>query len=444
MESRLGALKPFEEQRDFMEERIATGVEQNRKGNAKLLVTDASGNPVNDVHLKLKQTCHEFLHGANIFMLEEFESEKKNEQYRECFKDVFNQATLPFYWKDLEPTQGNPRYAKDSEKIFRRPAPDLCLEFCEQNAITPKAHCLFYEPFLPDWVPCDDIATTKKMVIDHFAELAERYSGRIHGWEVINETLTRYHGIAKNRLYDEPDLIEWCFEEAVKYFPSNELIINEAHPFIWEFYSGDRSTYSLLIERALAKGSRIDTVGLQYHMFHTLDRYVELSQIYYSPKRIYDVMDCYARFGKPLQITEVTLSAFSNSAEDEAMQSEILRNVYRMWFSHASVEAITYWNLVDGYAAFAKRGDMTKGENIYYGGLLRHDFTPKPAYFALKDLFQREYHTEADGKTDANGEFSFRGFYGTYQAELEKNGRKTVATIQLKKDATDDQITIIL
>ncbi len=439
MESRIGALKPFELQKDFMEERIATGVERNRKGNATLVVTDEKGNPVEDVHVTIKQTAHEFLHGGNIFMLEEFDSDKKNEMYRERFKELFNQATLPFYWKDLEPVKGMPRYAKYSEKIFRRPAPDLCLEFCEQNNITPKAHCLFYEPFMPEWSPTD-VESTKAIVKEHFAELGERYSGRIHGWEVINETLTRYHGIAKNRLYDEPDLIEWCFEEAVKYFPMNELIINEAHPFIWEFFSGDRSNYSLLIERALAKGARIDTVGLQYHMFHALDRYVDLSQIYYSPKRIYDVMDCYARFGKPLQITEVTLSAFSDSAEDEMMQSEILQNVYRMWFSHESVEAITYWNLIDGYAAFAEPGDMTKGENIYYGGLLRYDFSPKPAYYALKDIFQKEYHTECAGRTDASGIYTFRGFYGDYQVDLEKNGRKTVLTVPFKKGQTDNII----
>ncbi len=436
MESRIGALKPFEEQKEYMEERIATGVEQNRKGNATLLVTDVGGNPVEDVHITLKQTSHDFLHGGNLFMLEEFDSDQKNEMYRERFREVFNQATLPFYWKDLEPVRGKPRYAKDSEKIFRRPAPDLCLEYCEQHGITPKAHCLFYEPFMPEWSPTD-AESTKAIVKEHFAELGARYGERIHGWEVINETLTRYYGVAKNRLYDEPDLIEWCFEEAVKYFPKNELIINEAHPSIWEFFGGDRSTYSLLIERALAKGARIDTVGLQYHMFHALDRYVELSQIYYSPKRIYDVMDCYARFGKPLQITEVTLSAFSDSAEDEMMQSEILRNVYRMWFSHESVEAITYWNLIDGYAAFAKPGDMTKGENIYYGGLLRYDFSPKPAYFALKELFQKDYHTECDGKTDAKGNYSFRGFYGDYRVELEKNGRKTALTVPFKKGQTE-------
>ena len=164
----------------------------------------------------------------------------------------------------------------------------------------------------------------------------------------------------------------------------------------------------MLIERSLSNGARIDAVGLQYHMFHALDRYVELSQIYYDPERIFAVLDRYSDFGKPIQITEVTIPAYSDSKEDEEIQSEILRNVYRIWFSHPNVEAITYWNLVDGYAAFAKQGDMTAGENIYYGGLIRHDFTPKPAYYTLKNLFNNEFRTETVLVTDDNGTCGLR------------------------------------
>ena len=53
-----------------------------------------------------------FLHGANIFMLDEFENEEKNEKYKAAFKDVFNEATLPFYWSDLEPVEGQASFCK--------------------------------------------------------------------------------------------------------------------------------------------------------------------------------------------------------------------------------------------------------------------------------------------------------------------------------------------
>ena len=413
MNTRIGALKPFEEKKEYIESRISEGIEKNRKDTAHLRITYPNGMPARNVTVKICQRTHDFLYGANIFMLDELETKEKNELYKKYFKEAFNQATLPFYWCDLEPERGKPRYAKASPKIYRRPTPDLCLEFCADNHITPKEHCLYYDPFMPDWVS-DDVESIKQALSCHFSELAERYGDKIHGWEVINETLTKHYKGGKTVFYDDPQVIEWCFKEAEKYFPENELIINEAHPFIWEWFDGNRSAYYMLIERSLSNGARIDAVGLQYHMFHALDRYVELSQIYYDPERIFAVLDRYSDFGKPIQITEVTIPAYSDSKEDEEIQSEILRNVYRIWFSHPNVEAITYWNLVDGYAAFAKQGDMTAGENIYYGGLIRHDFTPKPAYYTLKNLFHNEFRTETVLVTDNNGECSFRGFFGEY------------------------------
>ena len=64
-------------------------------------------------------------------MIDELETDDKNAEYKKRFKELFNLATIPFYWCDLEPEEGKLRFAKDSPKIYRRPAPDLCLEFCD-------------------------------------------------------------------------------------------------------------------------------------------------------------------------------------------------------------------------------------------------------------------------------------------------------------------------
>ena len=70
---------------------------------------------------------------------------------------------------------------------------------------------------------------------------------------------------------------------------------------------------------------------------------------------------------------------------------------------------------------------MSLGENIYYGGLLRFDMTPKPAYEKIKDLTQRVWHTDAAITADDCGCAFFRGFYGSYELEIVANG-KTVKT----------------
>lgn len=129
-------LKYFEENQAFMDEQVRLGIETNRKGNASLRFVDAQGAPVTDVHVEIHQEGHDFRFGANIFMLDELETKEKNDQYKKLFAELFNQATLPFFWSDLEPIQGQPRYAKDSPKLYRRPSTDLCVEFCEKTALS--------------------------------------------------------------------------------------------------------------------------------------------------------------------------------------------------------------------------------------------------------------------------------------------------------------------
>lgn len=95
-------------------------------------------------------------------MIDEFESAEKNELYRKYFADAFNMATLPFYWDALEPERGKTRYAKDSEKVYRRPAVDLCLEFCEKHGMEPREHGLAYEGFFPMWLKDASVTEIKQ------------------------------------------------------------------------------------------------------------------------------------------------------------------------------------------------------------------------------------------------------------------------------------------
>ena len=114
MSRREEIFKNFIKYKDETEERVKNDIEKNRKCFAKITLKDKDGNPIIGKKIKINQKKHEFLHGANIFMLDELETEEKNIAYRKSFKDCFNLATLPFYWSDLEPIQGKPRFEKDS------------------------------------------------------------------------------------------------------------------------------------------------------------------------------------------------------------------------------------------------------------------------------------------------------------------------------------------
>lgn len=433
-----GVMEMFRLRANETDARVKAGIEENRKGPMLVTFKDADGKVCENVHVKVTQKTHDFKYGADLFMLDEIPDDPaKNEAYKDCFAEIFNLATVPFYWSDLEPEPGKPRYAKDSPKIYRRPPTDLCVDWCEAHDIEPKTHCLNYPAFEPVWAK-GDIVREKYLLEKRFRELSERYSKRIPMWEVTNETFWGPNW-RKSNFYQQPDFIEWSFKTAEKYFCANQLVINEAHCRIWndEWFFRSRSPYYMQIENALLKGARIDAIGMQYHMFHGTDmeNVVRNSKVFYDPQRIFDVMDTYAMLGKPMQITEITIPAYSNDPGDEEVQAEILRELYRIWFSHRAMKAIIYWNLPDGYAAFAAPGDFTGGENAYYGGLCRFDMTPKPAYYVIKDLFGKEWRTNFE--RDTAGKLSFRGFYGTYELEATSNGKTVKQEIRINPDHTD-------
>ncbi len=442
MERPRSALKYFEENRDFMDTVVRAEIEKNRKGNASISLTDDQGRPVAGARIRVTQTEHEFKYGANLFMLDEFEDPEKNDIYREKFKEIFNLATIPFYWNDLEPEQGKPRFSEDSPRVYRRPAPDLCVRYCSENGIEPKCHCLNYDNFVPAWLRDAGVFHHKKMLEKRFRELADRYADVIPSWEVTNETFfprQRY----QTKFYQEDDFVEWSFRTADKYFPNNRLIINDY--FVWEeAFVGNRSPYYMQIERLLRNGDiHLDSIGMQFHSFFPREQEEKMRETRYHPLFLYDVLNQYAKLGKRIQITEMTIPAYSPEPEDEEVQAELIRNLYTLFFSHPAMEAIIYWNLPDGYAAYAPQGDMSSGENAYYGGLLNYDLSEKKAYGVIRDLFGKKWRTETQCVTDMDGTAHFRGFYGAYTLEIMIGGKTVTRHMTLSSDRNNENILTV-
>ncbi len=423
-------LKKFKKYERQTEDRIALGIEQNRKGWGEFTVVDENGIPVEGAKISVCQTSHEFKYGCNLFMLDELETEEKNRLYKEYVKEIANMVTLPFYWNATEPEEGKTRYAKDSPKMYRRPAIDLCMEFCEENGIEPREHGLAYPYFFPKWLHNAPEKEIKKHYEKRCKEISERYADKINCIEVVNEMFWPKDRLFK--FYSDKDFVEWCFKMADRYFPYNKLAINESIK-VWE--DGKmKVAYFEMIRNLINNGTRVDSIGLHYHMFFKEENAIKDTAKYYDPQNLWDTMDWYARLGRPLQISEVTIPAYSEHPESEKLQAELLERVCRIWFAHPAVEQIIYWNLVDGYAHGARPGDMTKGENVYYGGLLRFDMTPKPAFYVFKNLFEKEWHTEECTFTDSDGNALFKGFYGDYTVKVEFGGKVSEHNIKLSKE----------
>ncbi len=444
-------LEFFESNKDFFENTVEKNIEKYRKGNLTLHVVDKDGNAISGAQVKIKQRSHEFRFGANLFMLDELETEEKNRLYKEYFKSTFNMATLPFYWSTCEPQKNEKRYAKNSKKWYRRPPIDLCMEFCQENGIEPREHALAYERQFPEWLWDKSVDVVKRELEIRFAEMAKMYGDKIHTIEVTNEMLWPHNG-GRTAFYNQNDYVEWCFKLAEKYFPKNQLVINEYTESCWGDNCRATDRYYSYIEANKLKGARIDAIGFQFHMFYKKEDEYEKAQYLYHPRHLYDHMNLYSELADALQVTEITLPAYSNEPEDEEIQAKLLEYLYTLWFSHPKMEQIIYWNLVDGYAYVESptpeeirrtQGNMTIGENYYYGGLLRFDMSPKPAFVTLKNLIEKRWHTELDCSANSEGRVDYRGFYGDYDIEITVDGKTVTRQISHLKSNSDD-ITIII
>ena len=392
---------------------INKNIEQYRKGDAEL-------NIPSGVTVKIEQLSHSFIFGGNIFLFGQLETTQQNRQYENTFGALFNSATLPFYWKTLEPEQGKPRYTAGSSYIFRRPPVDPILEFCESNKIMTKGHAIIYGMRRwghPDWMPSD----RKEMEFyfeKHIQELALRYKDRIQIWDVVNEPVDQ-----ANRGIMPDDYTYKSYKWAMKYFPESVIFnINDI-----DFKSGIPYTrrYVEIARNMIDRGIRIDNVGAQMHIFNPVEaqKIAEGDNIL-TPAKLTDVVDCLNEVGRPVHVSEVTVCAPDSTSIGSAIQAVIAENLYRFWFSCPNITGITWWNVVDGGGA--------PGEPSY-SGLYDKRMRKKPVYETLDRLINREWKTSLTTASNAQGVVRFRGFKGHYRATwINKNGKIEIQEFEIK------------
>lgn len=388
-----------------IQQRIARGIEQNRKGDLSLVVVDSAGKPIPGATIELQQQSHAFLFGCNAFVLGQLKTPEENQRYEEAFVRLFNFATVPFYWEGTEPARGELRYQEaGSRDIWRRPPPDRYLPWAAKNGVTLKGHPLLWHAYNPSWLP-KDADELRELYRKRFREIATRYAGKIMLWDVVNESQVcpkTWPLFTPDRAY-----VGWAFAEAAPLFPDNTVLtINEVTGY--NFRPADTNPYFAQVKAMLAAGSKIRGIGLQYHYFRreALDKHLVGAGA--NPAQMLDLYERFAEFKLPLYITEITIP--SAGPDGEALQAEVVADHYRLWFSAPMMAGITWWNLGDGTAV--------KGENEAQGGLVDGQLKPKAAYIALEKLINTEWKTRANATTDTAGKATTRGFYGKYKMSV--------------------------
>lgn len=419
-------LKSFIENKDRLEKRNQEGIERYRKGDFCIKFTNNSKKKVS-----VKQIKHKFLFGTTAFMLGSFEKEEKEPIYKEKFAKLFNQAVVPFYWSDLEPREGELRFKKDSENIYRRPAPDIVLDFCKEYDIEPKGHCLLWNSHVPQWLQEYPAEKRKEIVERRFKEISNEYSDKIPSFDVVNESASNYRRGVRT-LFEDYD--EYGLALGGKYFANNIKILNETNEAIWRDYctEGKYMAFNMQLKDFVKKGLPIDEIGLQYHIFRKSEEMEndDIRKAYLNAVYMVEILDIFDAYGFPMHISEITIPGSGQNAENEEVQAFIVEQLYKTWFATRNMKSIVWWNLVDGYAAYAPLG-TNEGENRCGGGLLRFDMSEKPAYKVLDRLINEEWKTNFTTETEEK--LCFRGFYGkyeitidgkTYQVDFDKDGKE--------------------
>ena len=421
-------LKSYLEHKDVIDRYVENGIEKYRKGDFTLKFSEGGKKKIKITHKK-----HSFLFGTTAFMLDSFEKPEKEAEYKKLFANLFNQAVVPLYWSDLEPEEGNPRFAKDSVNIYRRPPVDTVLEFCEEYGIQPKGHCMLWSAFLPKWFLEKDAEGKKAAVERRFAEISARYADKIPSFDIVNESAANYFRGKRNIF---PDYDRYGMKLGAKYFPNNIKILNETNGAIWTnfFNQGEYVPFNMQLREFIREGIPFDEIGLQYHIFIPNDQ-IESTQAHNSFLRadvMLDAMELFNSYGYPMHISEITIPSYAGKLpENEEIQAYLVETLYKIWFATEHMKSIVWWNLVDGYAAYAPLGSE-EGENHYAGGLCRFDMSPKPSYLALDRLINHEWRTNL--ASECEGEFSFRGFFGEYEIEVSDGEKTETHTVSLTEN----------
>ncbi len=342
----------------------------------------------------VEQTRHAFAFGNIGFDF--VEPAARDTGLAALWLDLYNSATLPFYWRDFEPVRGAPR---------TRPLRDAAQWF-RDHGVAVKGHPLVWHTLAPQWLTADVEPQVRKRIRRDVIDFIDL----IDTWDAINEVVIMpvFEAEANAitdlaRVKGRVPMIQLAFDEARAANPSATLLLND-------FDLSAR--YEQLIDDALSAGVQIDALGLQTHMH----------QGYWGEEKMLAMVDRFARFGLPLHLTESTLlsghlmppdivdlndyqiPSWPSTPEGEARQADEMVRHYRSLTSHPAVEAITYWGITDAGAWL--------GAPV---GLVRADGTTKPSYDALHSLIKGEWWLPPTTmRTDAHSAIEVTGYLGDY------------------------------
>jgi endo-1,4-beta-xylanase len=376
-------------------------IDKNRKADLTVTVKDSAGKPVAGAAVAIDMTRHAYGFGSFLEppVLQNTEDGKI---YRQWFEKIFNKATTPVYWADWG--WSDPQHRTEYLQMA---------DWLKQHNIPARGHNLVW----PSWrnLPTDlhklagDPIQLRLTVRDHVRQVMEAmHPYDLAEMDVLNEPR------AEHELMDilgNDVMVDW-FKTAHQSDPRVKLFVND---YAILTAGGNTDTQQAAYEKTLRflinSGAPLDGIGMQGHFGNDLT----------APTRLWQILDRFAKLGKPIEVTEFTIDI-----PDEAAQADYERDFLTVMFAHPATVGVVRWGFWEG--------QIWKPLTA----LFRKDWSIKPNGKAYLDLVFNKWWTREKGVTDSNGQFTTRGFLGDYTITVE---HKTIST-KLVRDGTKIEIKL--
>jgi GH35 family endo-1,4-beta-xylanase len=447
----------IKEHRPWNLEGAEARIEAHRKGDFSVVLALPNGDAIPEgAEYRLRQVNHEFLFGGSLAADWSVPEKEWYPQFKEYFAQLFNYATVNFYWASHEKVRGQWDYdsAPLSSDIY---------QWARDQGMVVKGHPLMWHQVLPDWIKDSERSVRKidKDVRRHVKNLIKSYP-EIDHWDAYNEVpgiiwkeedlgMRRWQAYKGNQIIDNefvsgPGYVtEAIMEIARKYRPDGYYILNH--------YQHDDPFYHKQIQYCLDNAVDFEAIGIQTHMHSETQSFSEDS--------LWSALESYKQYGKPIFLSEVSVLScgifedwrgldvqekawqyamdnrlpiplLEGSSELEQYQADLTRDFYTLAFSHPLVESITWWTITDL--------DPWRGMP---SGLLDVNGEPKPVYFVLDELINQQWNTQKEGELSDQGIFKFRGFFGSYEVYVDFEGQTYVANFEAPK-GINNRLTVTL
>jgi endo-1,4-beta-xylanase len=268
---------------------------------------------------------------------------------------------------------------------------DRLLQFCADNRIAMRGHCLIWNEWVPQWIRNMSVSERQVFFDGYIEEVVARYAGKLHSWDVVNEPFWPGHkapgGYRLGPWYDTfgTGYVRRAFQRAAMIDNKTKLVLNEAQcERDDEVGLAVRSGVLRLVDELRDAGVPLHAVGLQGHL---QPRYP------HDPGRFAEFLHALAGRGVDIYISEFDVRD-DTFPDDIPTRDAMIAETAEKFLSNAlrvpAVKAVISWELADQYSFYtdAARKKDPLAQRLPRPLPFDSSMQKKPLWFAMARAFE--------------------------------------------------------